>query len=120
MIRWTVCREGEINYDYEDESDARMGLREAMEEVQDEIATDCCFDEAGHEYAALYRLDSVPRSALRDGAEVPPGDLFLSVKVAWVELRELGRPGDGSEAGARAEARGHDFWAEAVIVEATG
>jgi hypothetical protein len=118
MIRWMVRREGEIESDHEDESEAWEVLREAMEDAQDEIATDCCFDEAGHEYAALYRLDPVPRSALRDGAAVPPGDLFLTVKVAWVELRDLGRPGDGTEAGVKAEARGHDFWAEAVIVKA--
>lgn len=117
MTRWMVRRDGDMDSYADDEDQARIELQEAKEDAQDNIANGC-FDEDGTEYATLYRFDPVPRSALRDGAEVLPGDLFLRVKVAWVELRELGQAGDGSEAGRKAEAAGLDFWAEAVIIKA--
>ena len=113
---WMVRRDDDMDSYSNDERTARVSLCEAQEDAQDAIA-DGCFDEIGHEYATLYRLDPVSRAALRDGADVPAGDIFVRVKVASVQLRELGRAGDGSEAGAQAEARKLDFWAEAVIVE---
>lgn len=113
---WMVRRDDSMDSYTDDEGEAREMLREAREDAQDEI-NEGIFEQDEREFATLYRFDPLPRSVLRKDAGVLPGDLAVRVKVASVQLREWGHAGDGSKAGAKAEARGLDFWAEAVIVE---
>ncbi len=112
---------GDDNY-HGDEVLAREELAQAQKEAQadfEEHGYDggVILDDDGYEYATLYRFDPVPRSALREDANVPPGRISLRVKVATLQLRYMGEAGDGSEAGNKALAKGVDVWAEVVLVE---